>query len=236
MEKTWASGALELLRHADSHLELDSAFDKRIAFVSIDNAVETCVRTFLALPSTKSGIKVPRSELEAAANSFPKLVGLLFSHAPGRLQGLDAADIEHYHRIRNTLYHDGTGLSVDAQYLAAYRGIAAVLLKSLFGIIVGTLPGVEASPMEQLVLNWNRIDEVLRNKMEQSGSDQHGTFKWEAAMHAGILTGDDVHLITELRLARNRIVHATTPDRNDTKYWLEKSQYLLRRLGADNLG
>ena len=71
-----------MFRHADSHLDLDTAFDKRIAFVSIDNAIETCVRTFLSLPSTKSGIKVPRREdVEGASNSFPKLVGLLFSHA-----------------------------------------------------------------------------------------------------------------------------------------------------------
>ena len=36
-------------------------------------------------------------------------------------------DIEHYHRIRNTLYHNGTGLSVDEQYLLAYRQIAAII-------------------------------------------------------------------------------------------------------------
>ena len=31
--------------------------------------------------------------------------------------GIDEADVEHYHRIRNTLYHNGTGLSVDDEYL-----------------------------------------------------------------------------------------------------------------------
>jgi hypothetical protein len=44
MESTWASGASELLRHADSHINLNSAFDKRIAFISIDNCVETIIR------------------------------------------------------------------------------------------------------------------------------------------------------------------------------------------------
>jgi hypothetical protein len=34
MESTWASGASELLRHADSHINLDTAFDKRIAVTS----------------------------------------------------------------------------------------------------------------------------------------------------------------------------------------------------------
>ena len=237
MEDTWASGALELLRHADSHLELVSAFDKRIAFISIDNAVETCVRTFLSLPASKSSIKVSRSDLEAASNSFPRLVEMLFAHAGGHLQGLDPADIEHYHRIRNTLYHEGTGLSVDDQYLAAYRSIAAVLLKSLFGVIVQNIPGAEASPMERLVLNWNRIEEVLRRKMAESGADDYGTYKWEAAMRTGVLTRDDIQSLTELRMARNKIVHSTTGhDRDDIRHWLRKSDQLLRRLGVEGAG
>lgn len=44
MEKTWASGALELLKHADSHIELNTAFDSRMAFISIDNSVETSIQ------------------------------------------------------------------------------------------------------------------------------------------------------------------------------------------------
>jgi hypothetical protein len=234
MERTWASGALELLRHADSHLKLNSAFDKRIAFVSVDNAVETCVRTFLSLPSSKSGVKVSRSDVETAANSFPKLVELLFTVAGNRLRGLDPSDIEHYHRIRNTLYHEGTGLSVDEQYLAAYRTIAAVLLKSLFDVIVQKLPGIDVLPMEMLVLNWNRIEEVLKEKMVESGSEDYGTFKWEAALKAGILTIEDIQSLTELRMARNKIVHsAKGVDSKNIIYWLKKSEQLLRRLGVE---
>ena len=58
MKATWASGSIELLKHADSHIDLDTAFDKRIAFISIDNCVETIIRTYISLPKSKSGIKV----------------------------------------------------------------------------------------------------------------------------------------------------------------------------------
>ena len=37
MNNTWTSGAIELLGHAGGHVKLDTAFDKRIAFISIDN-------------------------------------------------------------------------------------------------------------------------------------------------------------------------------------------------------
>src|SRR5271167_4567784 len=125
MEKTWASGAVELLRHADSHINLESAFDRRIAFISIDNAVETMIRTFLSLPKSKSGISVSRKQVEAAEKSFPLLLETFWRNVGSRLTGIDESDIEHYHRIRNTLYHKGTGLSVDVEYLLAYRQIAA---------------------------------------------------------------------------------------------------------------
>ena len=54
MKETWASGSIELLRHADSHIKLETAFDSRIAFISIDNSVETSIRTFLSLPTKRS--------------------------------------------------------------------------------------------------------------------------------------------------------------------------------------
>ncbi|MDP2277525.1 MAG: hypothetical protein Q8K51_04815, partial [Nitrospirota bacterium] len=116
MESIRASGARELLRHADSHIDLKTAFDKRIAFISIDNSIETIIRSFLSLPSSKSGIKVDKKDIEEAGNIFPKLLALLYRHASSKLVGIDDADIEHYHRIRNKIYHEGTGLSVDDQY------------------------------------------------------------------------------------------------------------------------
>ena len=101
MEHTWASGAIELIRHADSHIHLETAFDRRIAFISIDNSVETSVRTFLSLPSSKSGIKIPRKDIEAVENRFPGLIALLWQHAVNRLTGIDDADIEHYTSAHN---------------------------------------------------------------------------------------------------------------------------------------
>ena len=227
MEKTWASGALELLRHADSHIDLDSAFDKRIAFISVDNCVEVCIRTFLSLPLAKSNVKVPRAEIDAAANSFPKLLGLLFTHVPDRVSGLDADDIEHYHRIRNTLYHDGTGLSVDEQYLKAYRSIAEILLQNLFGVTGGQTTGSQ-STLEVLVHNWNHIDKLVKEALEQAGATT--TFKWEQAFALQLLTPEEVGDLTELRMARNRLVHSETINKDEIAFWAKKSDRLLQIL------
>jgi hypothetical protein len=49
-EKPWISGPKELPDHAKSHLQSREAFDCRIAMISIDNAVELAIRTYLGLP------------------------------------------------------------------------------------------------------------------------------------------------------------------------------------------
>jgi hypothetical protein len=225
MEHTWASGAIELIKHADSHTHLETAFDRRIAFISIDNAVETSIRTFLSLPSSKSGVKVPRKDLDGVENSFPGLLALLWQHAGNRLTGIDGADIEHYHRIRNTLYHQGTGLSVDEQYLLAYRQIAVLLLKNLFGIALGEPK--PAPTLERLILLWNQIEEALKSKLKKAGIDSGHTYYWEEAMRTGIIDAAGIQRLTELRMIRNRQVHSSTLDRKQVEHAVDLAEHVL---------
>ncbi len=231
MQSTWASGAVELLRHADSHIDLNTAFDKRIAFISIDNCAETIIRTYISLPKSKSGFKVKKQELDEAGNSFPKLLSLLFKYTPDKLVGIDEADIEHYHRIRNKLYHDGTGLSVDDEYLIAYRGIAGVLLQNLFDVSIKPSTS-ESDSLGKLILNWNSIEKEIKEKLDKAGIS--GTYKWEEAFSYGLVEPSDIQLLTELRLARNRLVHSETIDKEDIKYWVEVSEKLLPKIIAAN--
>jgi hypothetical protein len=230
MQSTWASGAVELLRHADSHIDLNTAFDKRIAFISIDNSFETMIRTYLNLPRSRSSIKVERKELDDAGNSFPKLLALLAKHAADKLIGIDEADIEHYHRIRNTLYHQGTGLSVDDQYIMAYRGIAGVLLENLLNAKTAPpAPGVDS--LERLIVNWNNIERLVRERMEAAGiSVSH---RWEEAFGANLANKVDAQLLTEVRSARNRLVHSESVDKKDVSHWVEESERLLRKLSDE---
>ncbi|WP_322979022.1 hypothetical protein [Pseudomonas sp. C11] len=230
MEETWASGSLELLRHADSHIQLDTAFDSRIAFISIDNSVETSIRTFLSLPEKISGVKFQRREVEEAGNSFPKMVDLLFSKARPKLTGLDDGDIEHYHRIRNQLYHNGTGLGVDRRYLDAYRQIAAVLLNNLFG--VKTNPKSSETTLENLIFLFNEVETLIRKALDDSGIETGHTFKWEIAMREGILKIEDINQLTELRTIRNNQVHSTAEniDKKRIKLGIEIAETLIKKL------
>ena len=78
MAKPWTEGPSELLQHAADHLALGSDFDRRMAMISIDNAVELAVKTYLQLPKRVRGTDGPsRKEFEEKSRSFPDLLDLL---------------------------------------------------------------------------------------------------------------------------------------------------------------
>jgi hypothetical protein len=137
-----------------------------------------------------------KKEIDENFNSFTGYLYLLFKYADKVLIGIDPGDIEHYHRIRNTLYHDGTGLAVDQEYINAYYTIAKLLLKRLFDVDFQEQQP-EAS-IENVILNWNHIEEYL-TELTDSSSSKSGIHKWEEAFSQGILPGDLVKHIADLR-------------------------------------
>ena len=126
--KPWTSGPRELLKHAIEHFEKGSAFDYRISFISIDNSIELMIKTYLGLPKRIRQSQGPsRRKLSDASNSFPELLDLLEEFGNDKLEGIELGDIEWYHRIRNTLYHDGNGVTVDKEKVDSYLQISIIL-------------------------------------------------------------------------------------------------------------
>ena len=57
----WASGPKEILQHGLSLLHEDNDKNRRLALLSIDNAVELMVKTFLGLPKRITGLSISRN-------------------------------------------------------------------------------------------------------------------------------------------------------------------------------
>ena len=162
--KPWSSGPTELLRHALGHFENGSPFDNRIAFISIDNAVELIAKTYLGLPKrVRKTNGPPRKRLQEASYSFPDLLDLLEEYGSAELEGIDLGDIEWYHRLRNTLYHEGSGVTVDPEKVDGYFQIARILLKNL--LEEDLHPEVELepkSPVGEIVLRSSQLEHNIR--------------------------------------------------------------------------
>jgi hypothetical protein len=131
--RPWASGAAEILQHGINLLQKDTDTNRRLAMLSIDNAVELMIKTYLGLPRRANGLKISRKELDEIYESFPNLLDALEKHCTTKLEGVELADIDWYHRLRNELYHQGIGLTVERDKVVVYAETAQLLFSRLFG-------------------------------------------------------------------------------------------------------
>jgi len=234
--KPWTSGPRELLEHSIEHFEKGSAFDYRISFISIDNSVELMIKTYLGLPNRIRQCKGPsRRKLSEASNSFPDLLDLLEELFSEKIEGIDLGDIEWYHRIRNTLYHDGNGVTVDKEKVDSYLQISVILFNSLFEEEFNTDTPIEpVSVVGEIVLRSSQLEHNLnilyKEHFPEEGERRVSILRAvEKLSSKGVLPQKLVNQINESRKVRNEAVHNTgNIDYNKIK----KATDLLREISS----
>ncbi len=210
----WASGPGEILRHGIELLRHDTDTNRRLAMISIDNAVELMMKTFLGLPRRISGLNIPRKQFQEIAESFPALLDALEQHASDRLEGVDLGTIEWYHRLRNELYHQGNGLTVERDKVEIYAELANILFNNLFGSQLVEPPTLKAGLLGQFMTLWPIFERAIRIRSLQfepvrtERRPRLGIEAVEILHRAGELTDSEVSEIRELRYVRNRAAHA----------------------------
>jgi hypothetical protein len=132
-EGPWTSGPQELLNHARDHLDKGTDVDHRFAMISVDNAVELMLRTYLTLPKRVTGIRLTANQREEATRYFPTALAAVESLAAKRLSAVPLGEVEWFHGIRNTLYHEGNAITVQRDKVLQYLQHAEALMEALFG-------------------------------------------------------------------------------------------------------
>jgi hypothetical protein len=181
--------------------------------IAIDNAVELSVKTYLSLPKRVTGLSIPRKRLEEISESFPSLLDALEEFASNKLEGVDLASIEWYHRLRNQLYHQGYGLTVEREKVEIYAELAKALFKNLFGTNVVVRVSENTRLLGCFIQLWPRLENALASIASdhsltgRTGRTVLDTVKF---LRSGkILSNDDLDEIERLRRTRNEVVHGT---------------------------
>jgi hypothetical protein len=211
----WASGPGEILRHGLSLLRQDSDTNRRLAMLSIDNSVELMMKTYLGLPRRVTGFSLSRKQLDEMSQSFPELLNAIELHAADKLGGIDLAEIEWYHRLRNELYHQGNGLTVEMEKVRIYAELAKLLFENLFGIELEIKDSAEPRLLVEFMKAWSTLEKALHkinSELYQGTTDG-------AVVHRlagdGIISKAAAQEIFSLQELRNSIVH--TEGRPDTR-------------------
>jgi hypothetical protein len=207
----WASGPRELLRHGLELLHKGGEADRRIAMIVIDNAVELTIKTFLGLPARLTGIQVPRTRYQEISESFPKLLDALEEYCATKLDAIELGEIEWYHRLRNQLYHQGNGLTVERDKVSVYAELARLLFLRLFDEELSVPEIPETQAIGAFMFSWARFEKGLINYSEFV-SDTYG--RTPNVLAAARILVEERKMTPELfeqfrhvQNARNKIVH-----------------------------
>ncbi len=212
----WASGPGEILQHGLTLLKKENDTSRRLAMLSIDNAVELMIKTYLGLPKRVTGLTLTRSRYEEISESFPKLLDALQEFASDRLPGIDLGEIEWYHRLRNQLYHQGNGLTVEREKVRVYAELAKILFRNLFGQDIAEEPSETAEErlIGQFLRVWNELEEALLDAWAhlERGLTQEERMRMlmtpQELADKGWIDDELAKEISELRALRHKVVHA----------------------------
>ncbi|MBV6847413.1 hypothetical protein KWH29_18990 [Xanthomonas campestris pv. paulliniae] len=136
--KPWAYGPFELLLNAELHYRVGEDFDRRIAMVGFDNAIEVAITTYLGLhPMQRGNREYEREEIQKWLRSYHSKVDFFFQDCAARQLPVDCQhdEVLWFHNVRNDQYHGG-GASVPQQrQLDGVRAAAMEVFAVLFDAV-----------------------------------------------------------------------------------------------------
>jgi hypothetical protein len=115
------------------HLAKESDVDNRFAMISVDNAVELMLKTYLRLPKGVTGLDLTRKQREEHTKDFPSALKAINGLLGARVSAVPLAEVEWFHQIRNQLYHEGNAITVEREKVKLYLQHAELLMTCLFG-------------------------------------------------------------------------------------------------------
>jgi hypothetical protein len=133
----WARGPFELLQHAEMHLRDGDDFDRRIALIGFDNAIEVAITTYLTLnPLQRQNRCYTKSDCERWLNNYHTKIDFLEEECGKRQTALICAKAEFiwYHDIRNGQYHAGGATVPQEQDLENLRKAALWVFSILYDV------------------------------------------------------------------------------------------------------
>jgi len=211
----WAAGPREILEHGIALLRKDSDKNRRLALLSVDNAVELTIKTYLGLPKRISGINVPRKDYAEFSESFPKLLDALEQYAPDKVSGIDLGEIEWFHRLRNQLYHQGNGLTVDRDKVEIYSELAKLLFEGLFEAQLAFDPEDQHQLLGEFLAAWVAFERMTADLSRANagklstlgGRPRPPMMAMNEMLKVGVFDAADAKDVDELRRLRNEVVH-----------------------------
>ena len=133
----WANGPFELMVHAESHLREAHDFDRSIALIGFDNAIEVAISTYLTLhPIQRGGRQYRSNEVDQWMQNYHTKLDFFEQELNSRSTtwSMEKSHIIWAHDQRNEQYHGGRKGIPDRTTLQIARSAALWVFSVLFEV------------------------------------------------------------------------------------------------------
>ena len=191
----WAKGPFELLVHAEGHLINGDDFDRRIALISFDNAVEVAITTYLTLnPMYRSGRSYDKASVDKWLQNYHSKLDFLEAELTkwSLTWHVDRDNIVWCHDHRNEQYHGGRKGTPELDVLYLIREAALWIFSTLY----------EVADTEQ------RLAEEIKRRSTPSAPQNDEKYD-EAIDNAYdlVIIGEQIYTASEILLAVDEVVY-----------------------------
>src|SRR6516162_8050108 len=133
----WANGPFELLVHAEEHLRAGDDFDRRIALIGFDNAIEITIAAYLSLkPIQRRNRSYSAAAVEKWMSNYHAKLDFLDGEISARKATwvVERTHIVWCHDSRNEQYHGGYRGVPEKRELDTARRAALWIFSFLFDV------------------------------------------------------------------------------------------------------
>lgn len=222
-ENIWVNGPLELLEHGIKHIKEGNEFDLRIAMISIDNSVELAIKTYLSL--NKRALGINWKKYKNAIKKFPPMLNLIQEFINNKVSNEELDGIEMFHNLRNSLYHQGNGITIQRNIVNRYAIVAQDLISRLFDVdlekkLTSIISDDNFSLYGEFLLKWRELEQELRAVYYKKGlkserSVEPPMFLIKLLNEKGVFEEQNYITLIKLNRFRNEIVHGISNPVNE---------------------
>ena len=170
----WANGPFELIVHAESHLRNADDFDRRIAMISFDNAIEVSITTYLTLkPIQRKGRSYSSKAIENWTKNYHRKLDFLQKELKLRKVEwlVEKSHIVWAHDHRNEQYHGGQKGVPEKTVLEIARNASLWVFSFLFDV-----DDAEAALEQALLDQASPIPPSKERNFDVAIDEQYGIF------------------------------------------------------------
>jgi len=163
----WANGPFELIVHAEEHLRSGDDFDRRIALISFDDAIEVAITTYLTLhPIQRGRREYSKAKCDEWLKNFHTKLDFIEEELAARALTwkVEKSHIVWAHDHRNEQYHGGKKGTPEQVVLAIARSAALWIFGVLFDVAdaeAAVKEAVQATLPQILPLRKKEFDEAI---------------------------------------------------------------------------